>query len=77
VVLRPGKDVVAARDAARRARTGKVAYRPGEFTIDGLDKALTATPRIGLWLDTSDQTPEETVADILLHRKEATISVLI
>ena len=76
VVLRPSRDVVAARDAARQARTGKIAYRPGEFTIDGLDKALAATPRIGLWLDTSNQTPEETVTDIMLRRREATISVL-
>jgi hypothetical protein len=73
VVLRPGKDVVAARDAERRARTGKVAYRPGEFTIDGLDAALGETPRIGLWLDTSDQTPRQTVREIMLRVEEATI----
>ena len=73
VVLRPGKAVVAARDADRRARTGKIAYRPGEFTIDGLDTALAETPPIGLWLDTSDQTPAETVREIMLRAKEAEI----
>lgn len=73
MVLRPGKDVVAERDAERRARTGKFAYRPGEYTIDGLDAALAGTPRIGLWIDTSDQTPEETVGEIMLRATEATI----
>jgi hypothetical protein len=73
VVLRPSKDVVAVRDAARQVRTGKVAYRPDGFTIDGLDTALAATPRIGLWLDTSGQTPEETVREITLRSGEAMI----
>ena len=71
VVLRPSKEVVAARDAERHARTGKLAYRPGEFTIDGLDAALAETPRIGLWLDTSGQTPEETVREIMRRRWDA------
>jgi chloramphenicol 3-O-phosphotransferase len=65
VVLRPSVEVVAARDASRTAVTGKVAYRPGEFNIRDLDDALAQTPSIGLWLDTSQQTPEETVAEIL------------
>jgi hypothetical protein len=34
--------------------------------VDQLDDVLRReTPRIGLWLDTSGQTPAETVADIL------------
>jgi len=37
VVLRPSADIVARRDAERLARTGKLAYRPGGLTIDGLD----------------------------------------
>ena len=73
VVLRPTKEVVADRDAERHARTGKLAYRPGEFTIDGLDKALAATPRLGLWLDSSGQTPEETVREIMLRAREAMV----
>jgi hypothetical protein len=73
VVLRPGADAVRARDAARQASTGKVAYRPGEFTIEGLDHELGQTPRIGLWLDTSAQTAEQTVAEILRRRDEAEI----
>jgi AAA domain len=73
VVLRPSADVVAARDDARRHATGKVAYRPGGFTIDDLDQALDRTPRIGLWLDTSGQSADETVAEILRRRDEAMV----
>ncbi len=71
VVLRPALDEVAARDRARRARTGKVAYRPDDHTIEGLDEQLALTPRLGLWLDTTRQTPHETVADILTHQADA------
>ena len=73
VVLRPSVEVVRSRDAARRAATGKTAYREGEFTIDGLDRELGETPRIGLWLDTSAQTAEQTVAEILRRRREAAV----
>jgi predicted kinase len=60
VALVPHPSVVAAREAGR----GKVAY--GAFTVADLDAALRErTPHIGLWLDTSDQTPEETVTEIL------------
>ncbi|HEU5150712.1 MAG TPA: AAA family ATPase [Iamia sp.] len=71
VVLRPRVEVVAARDAARRAATGKVAYRPDGSTIEGLDRALGVVPGIGLWLDTSDLTPAETVAEVLARADEA------
>lgn len=73
VVLRPDVHTVAARDAARRDSTGKVAYRPGQFTVEGLDAHLARTPRIGLWLDTSGQTPEETVDEILSRRDDARV----
>jgi hypothetical protein len=53
VVLRPNLDVVAARESARAAATGKVAYRADGYTISELDDALAAIDRIGLWLDTS------------------------
>jgi chloramphenicol 3-O-phosphotransferase len=67
VVLAPRADVVAAREAARP----KTAYRPGLLGADHLDAALrNETPRLGLWLDTSDQTPEETV-DLIVHRWDA------
>lgn len=71
VVLAPRRDVVAAREAARP----KSAYGPGNHSLEQLDDALRHdTPRIGLWLDSSDQTPEETVEEILRRTNEATIA---
>jgi hypothetical protein len=65
VVLRPSSHVVARREAERTAATGKVAYTTGGDTIASLDARLDATPRLGLWLDTSDMTPEESVDSIV------------
>ncbi|MEU1960000.1 AAA family ATPase [Nocardia sp. NPDC019304] len=60
VVLAPRPDVVLAREAGR----AKDAY--DAFTVAGLDRVLREdTPRIGLWLDTSDLTVEQTVDRIL------------
>lgn len=73
VVLRPAIDVVRKRDERRRQLTGKIAYRPGGFTPEGLDAQLGQTPRMGLWLDTSDLTPEATVALILERAVEAVV----
>jgi energy-coupling factor transporter ATP-binding protein EcfA2 len=71
VVLRPRVDVVAARDEARRLATGKVAYRHG-FTPEINDAHVAETPgHLGLWLDTSDQSPEETVAELLARSGES------
>jgi hypothetical protein len=39
-----------------------VAYAAGSVALEALDHALRHdTPRIGLWLDTSDHRPEDTV----------------
>jgi len=73
VVLRPSIAVVTSRDAERQRALGKTAYRPGEHTIEQLDAAVGETPRIGLWLDTSDQTPEETVTEIVARQAEARV----
>ncbi|MEU0153111.1 AAA family ATPase [Micromonospora fulviviridis] len=60
VVLAPRADVVAARERDRTKR----GY--GDWPVADLDAGFRAdTPRIGLWLDTSAQTPEETVDEIL------------
>lgn len=60
VVLAPRSVTVAAREAGR----DKNAY--GAFTVSALDTVLRdTTPRLGLWLDTSDLTVDETVAAIL------------
>jgi hypothetical protein len=74
VVLRPPVEVVTARDAHRQATTGKVAYRPGSpITAAQLDEALGLIPPIGLWLDTSGQTPDESVDEILRRADEARV----
>ncbi len=72
VVLRPNVAVVAARDRARQLSTGKVAYR-GDFTPETNDVHLSATPRHlgGLWLDTSDQEPIQSVTEILMRASES------
>ncbi|MET7966161.1 AAA family ATPase [Micromonospora sp. NPDC005305] len=60
VVLAPRADVVAARERDRP----KQGY--GGWPVADLDADFRATtPRVGLWLDTSAQTPEETVDEIL------------
>ncbi|MFC9857897.1 MULTISPECIES: AAA family ATPase [unclassified Streptomyces] len=60
IVLAPSTTAVRSREAGR-AKTGY-----GPWTVDALDGILRAeTPRIGLWLDTSEQTPEQTVSEIL------------
>jgi chloramphenicol 3-O-phosphotransferase len=60
VVLAPDASTVAARDL-QRSKTG---YR--DWTIEQLDHGMRSeTPRIGLWLDTSGQTPSQTVDEIL------------
>ena len=62
VVLTPRVEVVARREAAR----DKVAYGEGAASIEQLDRALRQdTPSIGLWLDNSDQQPDETVDEII------------
>ncbi|WP_052847439.1 AAA family ATPase [Streptomyces avicenniae] len=68
VVLAPDPAVVAAREAGR-AKTGY-----GAWTVADLDRALRAgTPRVGLWLDTSAQTPEETVDAVLGRLAESRV----
>jgi predicted kinase len=63
VVLCPRPEVVAARERAR-AKTGY----PDEASIAAFDHVLRAeTPRIGYWLDSSDQSVTETVNQILTH----------
>ncbi|WP_059012115.1 AAA family ATPase [Streptomyces specialis] len=65
VVLAPSPDTVARREGAR-AKTGY-----GAWSVPALDHVLRVdTPRIGLWLDTTDQTPSQTV-DAILSRLPA------
>jgi chloramphenicol 3-O-phosphotransferase len=68
VVLAPNPQVVTAREANRDKR----GY--GAWSVDALCAALEwDTPRVGLWLDTSAHTPEETVTAILDHLPAARV----
>lgn len=69
VVLQPRAGVVRRREA-ERPKTGYV----GGWTVDGLDQLFrSTTPRRGLWLDNSEQTPDETVAELLERLSEALV----
>jgi chloramphenicol 3-O-phosphotransferase len=68
VVLAPQPAAV----EAREARRGKKGY--GAWTVEMLDGALRAdTPRIGLWLDTSADSPAQTVARVMGSLAESRI----
>ncbi|MEV1009302.1 AAA family ATPase [Streptomyces sp. NPDC049881] len=68
VVLAPGPGAVAAREAGR-VKTGY-----GAWTVAAMNSALReGTPRLGLWLDTSARTPEETVDAVLARLPESRI----
>jgi predicted kinase len=61
IVLAPSIETLSAREHAR-ADKGYV----GGWTVEAHHEEFVATtPRLGLWLDTSGQTPEETVDEIL------------
>lgn len=68
VVLTPRPEVVAAREA-RREKSGYGEWDVAQFCRSFEDE----TPRIGLWLDTSEMTPEESVEAILLGRHDARV----
>ncbi|MEF2248097.1 AAA family ATPase [Paenibacillus sp. IITD108] len=65
VVLCPDPVVVEQREYART----KKGY--GAWTVEELDSLLrNETPRIGMWLDSSEMTPEETVIEILARMQD-------
>jgi hypothetical protein len=65
VVLAPRPEIVAWRDSHRHKR----GY-DGEWTVEQLDRILRdETPRVGHWIDNSDQTPAQTV-EVILTRLE-------
>lgn len=71
VVLAPRVEVVERREAGRP----KVAYRDHDLSPAELDDTMrTETPRLGLWLDTSEQSPEETVDEIVRRSAEAVVA---
>jgi cytidylate kinase len=68
VVLHPRPDVVAAREA-QREKSGYGAWDVAAFC----ESFEAQTPRIGLWLDTSELTPDETVDEIMRRRLDARV----
>jgi hypothetical protein len=72
VVLRPSVAVVEGRHQQRWEASGKVAFRDG-YTAALNDQDLATTPRVGLWLDTSDQSPDDSVNEILARASEAIV----
>ncbi len=71
VVLCPNIEAVAAREAGRL----KSGY--GDMPIAAFDEELRLrTPKLGLWLDTSQQTPSETADEILARLDEAQLTNL-
>lgn len=69
VVLCPTPEAVAVREAGR----GKKGYRG--ITVAELDRALRVeTPRLGLWVDSSALTVDETVDYILAHLEAAKVA---
>jgi chloramphenicol 3-O-phosphotransferase len=68
VMLAPSPEAVAAREAGRHKR----GY--GGDAVEPFDRVLRAeTPRLGLWLDTSHLTIDETVDQILLKLDQAKV----
>lgn len=72
VVLDPAPAVVARREA-ERPKTG---YGETWAVTDLVEEHRRTTPRLGLWLDTSDQTPAETVRAIRARFDEALVEDL-
>jgi chloramphenicol 3-O-phosphotransferase len=69
VVLAPEPRAVAEREAGR----GKSGYGAG-WTIESLERVLREeTPQIGLWLDTTGQTVEQTVEAVLAGLERAQV----
>ena len=68
VVLHPRPEVVSTRDAQRE----KTGY--GDWDVAGFCASFAEeTPRIGLWLDSSEMTADETVDAIMLRRHDARV----
>jgi predicted kinase len=68
IVLCPSPEVVAQREAARN-KIGYASWSPAD-----LDQALRSdTPRLGLWLDTSILSVEETVDTIIAQLDKAVV----
>jgi hypothetical protein len=68
IVLSPRADVVAQRERDRE-KSGYGAWDVEQLCTDFVNE----TSHVGLWVDTSDQTPDETVDEILRARLDARV----
>ena len=66
IVLLPSVDAIAAREARREDKGYVGDWTPERHYAD----FVATTPRIGLWLDTTEQAPEETVDEILARTSD-------
>jgi gluconate kinase len=76
VVLRPRPEIVAQRELARGANAYQGWSTAGRSIVDTIgqfDEWLSASPAVGLWVDSSDQTPEQTVDEILERWDDAKV----
>ncbi len=69
VVLNPDPEAVAEREAHRRKHGYGQNWSPRDF----VEELRVRTPRLGLWLDSTAQTPTDTVRTILARLHEAAI----
>lgn len=70
IVLHPSADVLTARERTRE-KTGYTEQATVALLHDTLDRD---TPRWGLWLDTSEQTVDETVTTVLARLDESLVT---
>ncbi len=68
-VLCPQVDSVSQREASR-SKKGYLGFTPQQLD----DVLRNSTERLGYWLDSTDLTPDETVANLLAHIDEAQLS---
>jgi chloramphenicol 3-O-phosphotransferase len=68
VVLSPRPDVIVERERLRE-KSGYGEWDVAQFCANFADE----TPRLGLWLDTSEMTPEESAEEILRRRADARV----
>ena len=76
VVLRPRLEVIEERERQRGTHAYRAWIPPGGTLCDAInrfDEWLDATPPVGLWVDSSDQSVDETVDSILGRWAEASV----
>lgn len=76
IVLAPSVQAVVARETARGSnayRSWVEAHGSLEAAVREFHRSLQLTPRVGLWIDSSNQSPEQTVDEIIARWDEALV----